>query len=136
MAFIITKVFYFPGRTHTVDELVSHVAFSENGAIERRAARPFVKVVPRMARPVALIALALGLGLAVAQEGDVWVESYDKESNKKCARAASPTLCGTEMMQALRCRDRFYYHQSTRESVWEAPAGATVRIPLVPARTH
>jgi len=42
--------------------------------------------------------------LCCAAAQDEWIESYDKASNKM-----------------------FYYHSKTRESAWEAPAGAKIR---------
>lgn len=58
----------------------------------------------RSSRLVAFAALLLAAAVPAAADEAEWIESYDKASNKK-----------------------FYYNSVSRESSWEAPAGAKIK---------
>ena len=58
----------------------------------------------RSSRVAVLAALLLAAAAPAAADEAEWIESYDKASNKK-----------------------FYYNSVSRESAWEAPAGAKIK---------
>ena len=58
----------------------------------------------RSGRVAVLAALLLAAAAPAAADEAEWIESYDKASNKK-----------------------FYYNSVSRESAWEAPAGAKIK---------